>query len=118
MKRIIICAVCFLGSMLCVALSQDAASPETSLLGTWSVKIDKYEDTWTFKEGGLVTSAKQPKLKGSWKKMDNCILMQWDEVEKGFRTWEAFTLPLKKIGTQGGNWRGAKVTASKVEKTQ
>ena len=65
--------------------------------------------------GSVIASAKQPNLKGVWTKETNCILIQRDEVENGYKTWEAFTLPLKKEGTQGGNWRGARVLATKMQ---
>jgi hypothetical protein len=28
----------------------------------------------------------------------HCILIPWDEVEDGCRTWDAFTLPLREEG--------------------
>lgn len=115
MKKAIIGLACMLGTMLCMAQAQDTASQDKNLAGKWSVRIDKYEDVWTFKEGGAVSSEKEPKLKGTWKKEDNCLLIQWDQVAKnGYRTWEAFSLPIKNNETQGGNWRGSKVTAKKI----
>jgi hypothetical protein len=115
MKKTIIGLACLVIAGISLALAQEAASTETILLGTWSVKIGNYEDIWTFKENGVAVSAKEPKNNATWKKEDNCILIQWAGVENGYKTWEAFTLPLKKDGTQGGNWRGMKVTAKKIE---
>ena len=115
MKKIIIGLACLMVAAVTVALAQNSSSTDNILPGKWNVMMGKYSDTWTFKEGGVVTSAKQPELKGVWKLETNCILIQWDEVEQGCRTWEAFTLPLKAEGTQGGNWRGLKVLAKKIE---
>ena len=98
-----------------VAQTQDSSPIESTLLGKWNIAIGKYQDTWTFKEGGVVASIKQPDLKGMWKQETNCILIQWEEVEKGYLTWEAFTLPLKAEGAQGGNWQGLKVFAKKLQ---
>jgi len=103
------------GAAWSVAQTQDSSSIESLLLGKWNVTIGKYQDTWIFKEGGVVTSIKQPDLKGAWKQETNCILIQWEEVEKGYLTWEAFTLPLKTEGAQGGNWQGLKVFAKKLQ---
>jgi hypothetical protein len=102
------------GAAWSVAQAQDSSSIESILIGKWNVTIGKYQDTWTFKEGGVVTSIHQPSLKGLWKQETNCILIQWEEVEKGYLTWEAFTLPLKAEGAQGGNWQGLKVFAKKL----
>lgn len=115
MKNTIIGLTCLVVAVISVALAQDAALTEAVLPGKWSVQIGNYQDTWTFKEVGTVVSANQPNLKGTWKKETNCILIQWDELENGYKTWEAFTLPLKKEGTQGGNWNGLKVLANKMQ---
>jgi hypothetical protein len=115
MKKTIIGLACLMAAAATMALAQNSPSAESILLGKWDVNIGKYQDTWTFKEGGVVTSVNQPDLKGAWKQETNCILIQWEEVEQGCRTWEAFTLPLKEDGSQGGNWRGLKVLAKKVK---
>jgi len=114
-NKLIVVLACIAMILTSQVRAQDSASGEKILIGQWAVKIGNWQDTWTFKADGAVSSTKQPKLKGTWKKETNCILIQWDEVEKGCNTWEAFTLPLKKEGTQGGNWNGSKVTANKVE---
>lgn len=101
----------------CFLLAANAPpSVEVTVIGTWQLKIGSHSDTWTFQSGGVVTSAKQPELKGSWKQETNCILIQWDEVNKdGSRSWEALTLPLKAEGTKGGNWNGQNVLATKAQ---
>jgi hypothetical protein len=92
-----------------------ANAPESVLLGQWNVSLGSYRDTWTFNADGTMASANQPDLRGTWKKETNCVLIQWDEVEDGSRTWEAFTLPLREGGTRGGNWRGMRLLATKIK---
>jgi len=120
MKKTLVGLTCiligtFVIGKFALASGKDSSSADPILMGTWAVKIGNYSDTWTFKEGGIVTSAKQPALKGEWKQESNCVLMQWDEVEQGCKTWEAFTFPLNAQGTRGGNWNGQKVTATKQQ---
>ena len=115
MKKTLVGLACIIITVFAVAAGQDSSSADSILLGKWAVNISGYSDTWTFKEGGVVTSAKQPALKGEWKQETNCVLIQWDAVEQGSKTWEAFTLPLKEQGTRGGNWNGQKVSATKVK---
>jgi hypothetical protein len=119
MKDVMFIAFCMALTMFSMAFGQDSArSIENALIGKWSVQIGSYSDTWTFEKGGVVSSQKQPALKGEWKNEKNCILIQWDETsQQGYRTWEAFTLPLNTEGmTRGGNWNGMKVFATKMKK--
>jgi L-ascorbate metabolism protein UlaG (beta-lactamase superfamily) len=96
------------------ATSAAPKTEEATLMGRWNVTLGSYQDTWTFREDGTAISANQPDLQGTWKKETNCILIQWDEVEDGYKTWEAFTLPLREEGTRGGNWRGLPLRATKI----
>ena len=97
--------------------AKDPASTESVLIGKWKFKIGNFEGRVIFKESGVAIFDSQSKVTGVWKKETNCILIQWDEVDEktGCKTWEALTLPLKKEGTLGGNWRDAKVFATKIE---
>jgi len=115
MKKALFFVTCIAVMMFSAAIAQNSSPSKDILIGKWSIQIGNYSDTWTFKDGGVVTSAKQPKLKGAWKEETNCFLMQWDDVEDGCKTWEAFTLPLKEEGTRGGNWNGKKVLAKKLK---
>ena len=116
MKKVLLGSVCIMAATCFLPVAKASPSAEDILIGTWLTEIGTYSDTWTFKTGGIVTSKKQPELKGSWKQETNCILIQWDEVIKdGSRTWEALTLPLKPEGSRGGSWNGLKVRATKVQ---
>jgi hypothetical protein len=117
MKKTLLIIASIAFTMLSVAIAQNSApSTDSLMVGEWNIQIGKkYSDTWTFKEGGVALTAKQPELTGTWKVEKNCILIQWDEVEDGCTTWEALTLPLKAEGTRGGNWNGLKVFAKKLK---
>ena len=115
MKRTLAVAASVIIGMLTLVAGPGSPPASSILIGKWAVKIGSYSDTWTFKEGGVVTSQKQAALKGEWRQERNCVLMQWDEVEQGCTTWEAFTMPLNEKGTRGGNWNGQKVSATKLE---
>lgn len=95
--------------------AENPSPPKDIMIGEWSIQIENYSDTWAFKDRGVITSAKEPNLKGNWKKEKNCVLIQWDQVEDGCKTWEALTLPLKEEGTRGGNWNGQKVLAKRLK---
>jgi len=100
--------------MVAHVMAQETVAPSDDLLvGKWTIQIGGYTDTWIFQKDGTMASAKEPKLKGTWKQETNCILIQWEETDRGFKTWEALTLPLNKDNSQGGNWNGQKVTAKK-----
>lgn len=92
----------------------DGVSVEDTLIGDWTVQIGNYNDRWSFNADGHVASMKEAKLRGSWKKESNCILIQWEAVEQGCHPWEALTLPLNPQGTRGGNWCGLRVMAKKT----
>ncbi len=113
MKKALFFVTCLAVMMFSAAIAQNTSPSKDILIGEWSIQIGNYSDTWTFKDRGVITSANEPKLKGNWKKEKNCVLIQWDQVEDGCKTWEAFTLPLKEEGTRGGNWNGQKVLAKK-----
>ncbi|MCX7010024.1 MAG: prolyl oligopeptidase family serine peptidase [Kiritimatiellaeota bacterium] len=93
---------------------QPVVAPVNELLGAWSVTVGSYQDTWTFMEDGTVATAAQPNLKGLWKNDGRRILIQWDEVQNGQKTWEAFPLPLNKQAQQGSSWSGQRLVARKV----
>ncbi len=115
MRKVLFFVTCVAVIMFSAAIAQNTSPSKDILMGKWSIKIGNFADMWTFKDSGVVTSDKQPKLKGAWKEETNCILIEWDEVEDGCKTWEAFTLPLKEDGTRGGNWNGGKVLAKKLK---
>jgi hypothetical protein len=113
MKKVLLGSVCIMAATCSLLVAMAPPSAEVTVIGTWQLKIGSYSDTWTFQSGGIVTSTKQPQLKGTWKQETNCILIQWDEVNKdGSRSWEALTLP---EGTKGGNWNGQNVRATKAQ---
>ncbi len=115
MRKALLLVGCVAVMMFSKAIAQNPSPSKGILIGEWSIKIGDNSDTWTFKDRGVVISAKQPKVKGVWKSETNCILIQWDEVEDGCKTWEALTLPLKEEGTRGGNWNGKKMLAKKLK---
>jgi len=116
MKKVLLGSVCIVAATSFLLVANASPSVQDIVIGTWQLQIGSYSDTWTFKAGGIATSAKQPELKGSWKQETNCILIQWDEVSKdGSHTWEALTLPLKPEGSKGGNWNGQNIRATKVQ---
>jgi hypothetical protein len=117
MKKTLLILACIAFTLISVAIAENAKQSTSSLMvGEWNIQIGKkYSDTWTFKEGGVALTALQPDLTGVWKVENNCVLIQWDEVEDGCSTWEALTLPLKAEGTRGGNWNGLKVFAKKLK---